>query len=108
MNHVFLVGRWLKHWRTIGRTTCLAWGVGTLSVCSIQISAHQQDSTLQKWIRFVQGARVSLTGRNLLMLYCKAPFDPELSTDSAPSFLGIDRFMQPSLRTIGFAVNVRI
>ncbi|NCC10973.1 MAG: hypothetical protein EOM31_10830 [Bacteroidia bacterium] len=88
-------------------------GIGTpyvYSATNIRLAelSVSYDLPIQKWIRFVQGARVSLTGRNLLMLYCKAPFDPELSTDSAPSFLGIDRFMQPSLRTIGFAVNVKI
>lgn len=88
-------------------------GIGTpyvYSATNIRLAelSVSYNLPIKKWVKFVQGARLSLVGRNLLMLYCKAPFDPELSTNSAPSYLGGDFFMQPSLRTIGFAVNVRI
>ena len=40
------------------------------------------------------------------MLYCKAPFDPELVSGSGTYSSGIDYFQQPSLRNLGFSVKV--
>ena len=53
------------------------------------------------WIR---GVNVALIGRNLLMLYCKAPFDPEQVAGAGNYAAGIDYFMMPSTRNIGFSV----
>ena len=51
---------------------------------------------------------VSLVGRNLWMIYNKAPFDPELTPSTADNFLqGVDYFMLPSLRNIGFTVKLQ-
>ena len=55
------------------------------------------------WIR---GVNVALIGRNLLMLYCKAPFDPEQVAGAGNYAAGIDYFMMPSTRNIGFSVKV--
>mgnify|MGYP000382800393 CR=1 FL=1 len=50
----------------------------------------------------------SLVGRNLWMIYNKAPFDPELTPSTADNFLqGVDYFMQPSLRSLGFNVQLK-
>ena len=50
---------------------------------------------------------LSLTGRNLFMIYCKAPFDPETTSATANTFYqGIDYFQQPSLRSYGFNVKL--
>lgn len=54
----------------------------------------------------LQAVEVSLTGRNLLMLYNKAPFDPELTASTGTYFQGYDYFMQPSLRSLGFGLRV--
>ena len=41
------------------------------------------------------------------MIYCKAPFDPELVPSAASTFYtGVDLFMTPSLRSFGFNVKV--
>lgn len=48
---------------------------------------------------------LSVVGRNLLMLYNKAPFDPEAVASTGNYYQGIDHFMMPSLRNFGF--NVR-
>ena len=45
-------------------------------------------------------------GRNLWMLYCKAPFDPESVAGTGSYASGIDYFMQPSTRNLGFSVKV--
>ncbi len=48
---------------------------------------------------------LTLTGRNLLMLYNKSPFDPELTASTGTYYQGFDYFMQPSLRNFGFSVK---
>jgi len=64
------------------------------------------DFPVKKWVKFVKSANVSLVGRNLLMLYNKAPFDPELTANTQTYYQGIDYFMAPSLRSIGFSVKL--
>ncbi len=49
---------------------------------------------------------VSLVGRNLWMIWCKAPFDPESVATTGNYYQGIDYFMMPSMRSIG--CNVRL
>lgn len=63
------------------------------------------DIPVQRWLRFVKSANVSFVGRNLLMLYNRAPFDPELTANTQTYFQGIDYFMAPSLRSLGFSVK---
>ena len=48
---------------------------------------------------------VSIVGRNLWMIYCKAPFDPEAVATTGNYYQGIDHFMMPSLRSYGFNVK---
>lgn len=56
--------------------------------------------------RFVNSISLSLVGRNLFMFYNKAPFDPESTASTGTYFQGVDYFMQPSLRNIGFSVKL--
>ena len=60
--------------------------------------------------RLLRGAKVTLgvTARNLWMLYCKAPFDPESTPSTDIYYQGFDYFMQPSQRSLGFYVNVKL
>ena len=39
------------------------------------------------------------------MFYHKAPFDPELASSTGTYYQGIDFFMQPSLRNVGFSLK---
>ncbi|KAA6349326.1 TonB-dependent receptor SusC [termite gut metagenome] len=50
---------------------------------------------------------VSAVGRNLWMIYNKAPFDPEAVASTGNYYQGIDYFMMPSTRNIGFNVRVK-
>ncbi len=50
---------------------------------------------------------LSLVGRNLLMIYNKAPFDPESVATIGNFYQGIDYFMMPSLRNFGFNVRLK-
>lgn len=59
------------------------------------------------WVKNIADITVSLTGKNLWMIYCKAPFDPESTSATTNNFYqGIDYFQQPSQRTFGFNVKV--
>ena len=50
---------------------------------------------------------VSLTGKNLWMIHCKAPYDPESTAATTNNFYqGVDYFQQPSIRSYGFNVKV--
>lgn len=59
-----------------------------------------------KWFKNVMSATLSLVGNNLWMIYCKAPFDPESVATTGNNYQGIDYFMMPSLRRIGFNVKL--
>ena len=49
----------------------------------------------------------SFVGRNLWMIYCKAPFDPEAVASTGLNYQGIDYFMSPSTRNIGFNLRLK-
>jgi outer membrane receptor protein involved in Fe transport len=54
----------------------------------------------------IAGLSVALTANNLWMIYCKAPFDPEITPSTSTYYQGLDYFMQPSLRSVGFNVKL--
>ena len=59
----------------------------------------------RRWLRNVCDIKVSFVGRNLWMIYNKAPFDPESVATTDNWYQGIDYFMMPSLRNLGFNLN---
>lgn len=60
----------------------------------------------KRWFRDVCSIDISLVGRNLWLIYCKAPFDPESASSTDTYYQGIDFFMQLSLRSYGFSVKL--
>lgn len=58
-----------------------------------------------KWFNNVIKLNVSVVGRNLLMIYNKAPFDPQSTPSTGNYYQGIDYFIQPSQRNIGFSIK---
>ena len=50
---------------------------------------------------------LSLVGRNLWMIYNKAPYDPETVATVNSYYQGIDYFMSPSMRNIGFNLRLK-
>lgn len=50
---------------------------------------------------------VSLVGRNLWMIYNKAPFDPESVASTGNYYQGMDNFIMPSLRSMGFNLKIK-
>ena len=51
---------------------------------------------------------LSLVGRNLWMIYNKAPYDPETVATVNSYYQGIDYFMSPSTRNIGFNLRLNL
>lgn len=69
----------------------------------------------RRLLRSIVDATLSISGRNLFMIYNKAPFDPEIISttgNSAPGssagnyVQGLDYFMLPSLRSYG--INLKL
>lgn len=50
---------------------------------------------------------LQLVGRNLWMIYNKAPFDPESIATTGNYYQGIDYFMMPSTRNFGFNLRLK-
>ncbi len=65
------------------------------------------DFPVQKWCTWCKGLNLSLVAHNLLMIYSKAPFDPEMTSSVGTYDQGIDYFMQPSTRNIGFSLKLK-
>lgn len=60
----------------------------------------------RKWFNDKMGLTIGVVGKNLAMIYCKAPFDPELTTAAGSNFYqGFDAYMLPSTRNFGFNVK---
>ena len=79
----------------------------TYSATNIRLQELSLGYTLPaKWFRDKMRMTVSFVGRNLWMIYCKAPFDPEAIASTGNNYQGIDYFMVPSLRSLGFSLRV--
>ena len=98
-----------KYYQTIG-TGEGGYGRDYLySATNVRLQELSLNYTLpKKWFKNVANVTLGVVGRNLWMIYCKAPFDPELSAATASNYyMNVDYFMQPSLRNIGFNVKVQ-
>ena len=78
----------------------------TYSATNIRLQELSLGYTMpRKWFNNKMGMTVSFVGRNLWMIYNKAPFDPESVASTGMSYQGIDYFMMPSMRSLGFNVK---
>lgn len=79
----------------------------TYSATNIRLQEAAIGYTLpRKWLHDVCDIQVSVVGRNLCMIYNKAPFDPEAVATTGNYYQGIDFFMLPSTRNIGLNVKL--
>lgn len=79
----------------------------TYSATNIRLQEASIGYTLpRKWLHDVCDIQVSVVGRNLCMIYNKAPFDPEAVATTGNYYQGIDFFMLPSTRNIGLNVKI--
>ena len=79
----------------------------TYSATNVRLGELSLSYTLpKKWFANSMGMTVGLVGKNLWMIYCKAPFDPEITTSASSNFYqGFDSYMLPSTRNFGFNVK---
>lgn len=97
-----------ENWyRTIGSGDAVA-QYYTYSATNIRLQEASIGYTFsRKMLGNVCDLTVSLVGRNLWMLYSKAPFDPESVASTNNFYQGIDYFMMPSTRNIGCSVTLK-
>lgn len=62
---------------------------------------------VQNWCNWLKGLNVSFVAHNLVMIYMNAPFDPEMTASTGTYGQGVDYFMQPSTRNLGFSVKLK-
>ncbi|GAB6949523.1 SusC/RagA family TonB-linked outer membrane protein [Hoylesella timonensis 4401737 = DSM 22865 = JCM 15640] len=78
------------------------------SATNVRLQELSVGYTIPKtWLLNTCSANISLIARNLWMIYCKAPFDPESTASTGTYMQGYDYFMQPSMRSIGFSVKLK-
>lgn len=95
-----------KWYQTVGSSSGLP-QYYTYSATNFRLQEASIGYTIpRKWLKGVTDITISLVGHNLWMIYCKAPFDPESVASTGNYYQGIDYFMMPSLRSVGF--NVRL
>lgn len=79
----------------------------TYSATNIRLQEANISYTIpRRWLGNVCSINLSLVGRNLWMIYNKAPFDPESVATTDNYYQGIDYFMMPNTRNIGFNVKI--
>lgn len=87
-------------------------GVGSMycySATNVRLSELTlgYDVPTAKWCKYIKAFNVSFIARNLFMLYNKAPYDPEVTANTGTYSQGVDYFMQPSVRNLGFSVKLQ-
>lgn len=80
----------------------------TYSASNVRLQEANVSYTIpKKSLQNIADVTLSLVARNLWMIYCKAPFDPETTATTGNYYQGIDNFMMPNMRNIGFNVRLK-
>ena len=80
----------------------------TYSATNVRLQEVSVGYTIpRKVLKNVCEINISVVGRNLWMIYNKAPFDPESIATTGNYYQGIDYFMMPALRNIGFNLRLK-
>ncbi len=79
----------------------------TYSATNVRLSDITVGYTIPRVkLHNVADLTISFTAKNLWMIYCKAPFDPESTSSTTNNFYqGVDYFQQPSYRSYGFNIK---
>lgn len=98
-----------EYYQTIGAPNGGAASMYVYSATNVRLGEMTlgYDIPVNRWTNRIKGANVSFIGRNLFFIYRKAPYDPEVTASTGTYFQGIDYFMQPSLRNLGFSVKLK-
>ena len=80
----------------------------TYSATNVRLQELSLGYTIpRKWLHNICSITVSFVGRYLWMMYCIAPFDPEAVASTNNFYQGMDYFMMPSTRNLGFNINIK-
>ncbi len=80
----------------------------TYSATNVRLQeAHIGYNIPRKVLGNLFDLNVSVVGRNLWMIYCKAPFDPECIASAGNYYQGIDSFMMPSTRSVALSLRFK-
>ena len=98
------------YYQMIGTGNYQTSGYYTYSATNIRLQELSLSYTMpNKWFANVlKDVTVSFIANNPWMLYCEAPFDPELTPSTATFGQGNDYFMQPSVRSFGFGIKFKL
>lgn len=80
----------------------------TYSATNVRLQEASIEYTIPKsklWK--IADLTLALVGKNLWMIYNKAPFDPEAVATTGNYYQGIDYFMMPTTRNIGFNIRLK-
>ena len=95
-----------KWYQTVGAQSGLP-QYYTYSATNFRLAELSLGWTLpRKWFRDKLGLTLSFVGRNLWMIWCEAPFDPEAVASTGLNYQGIDYFMMPSTRNLGLNIKL--
>ena len=84
------------------------WSEYIYSATNVRLQeAHISYTLPRKWLKSKE-LTLGVTANNLFMIYRKAPFDPESTESTGTYYQGVDYFMQPSLRTLGFNIKLKL
>lgn len=84
------------------------WSEYIYSATNVRLQeAHIGYTFPKKWL-LGKELSIGLTATNLFMIYKKAPFDSESTASTGTYYQGFDYFMQPSLRTMGFNIKLKL
>lgn len=79
----------------------------TYDATNVRIAqVHLSYKLDRKYLRNIADVTLSLVGRNLGFLYNKAPFDPESISSTGNYAQGLDYFMMPTQRVLGFSCKL--
>ena len=94
-----------KYYAVVGGETPI-WAEYIYSATNVRIKEAYISYTFKRLFKKAT-LTLGLTARNLLMIYNKAPFDPEATPSTDVYYQGFDYFMQPSQRTVALNVNIK-
>ena len=84
------------------------WSEYIYSATNVRLQeAHISYTLPRKWLKSKE-LTLGVTANNLFMIYRKAPFDLESTASTGTYYQGFDYFMQPSLRTLGFNIKLKL
>ena len=98
------------YYQMIGTGNYETSGYYVYSATNVRLQELTLSYTLpNKWFRNVlKDFTISFIANNPWMIYCEAPFDPELTPSTATYGQGNDYFMQPSVRSYGFSIKFKL